>query len=76
MHAHLTENNSEPCAFDFFFSLNHANCTWKEFSGVNLLGYGIYKVCSNIQFPVEWGEKITKLSFFFSYFKIKFKPLV
>lgn len=64
MHAYLAENNSEPCAFDFFFFLNHTNCTWKEFSGVNLLGSGIYKVCSNIQFPVEGGRKITKLAFF------------
>lgn len=66
MHARLAENNSEPCAFDSFF-LNHANCTWKEFSGVNLLGDGIYKVCSNVQLPVE-GERKLQSFLFFSFF--------
>lgn len=65
MHAHLAEDNSEPCAFDFFF-LNHTNCTWKEFFGVNLLGCGIYKVCSNLQFPVGgWGGRENDKAFFF-----------
>lgn len=40
-----------------------------------LAGYGIYKVCSNIQLPVGGGGENYKAFFSFCLFKLKFKPL-